>query len=94
MVAALLTETGLSLLDLPHLTDRQIHALYYHPRDREGKVVPSRAVDLTRLPDRGEVATEEEAARVHFTVGKAFGISREKLEAAWLENHATIPPGV
>lgn len=77
--------------DLAELTDRQIFDLYYHPRDREGKVITSH---INQLPGEDEPLTVEQAARIHFGVGAGLGIPREKLEAAWLEKHAEIPEGV
>lgn len=95
-VAALLTETTLTLPDLASLTDRQIWHLYYHPRDRDGRVVPGRAaaVGAEVFPGKGEVASELDAARNHFRLGKALGVPRAELERSWLAKHDTIPEGV
>lgn len=93
MIAALLTESTLTLPDLADLTDRQIHCLYYHPRDAEGRVEPQQAT-AQQAPSRDEVRSIEEAARIHFSQGAYFGISREKLEEAWLAKYDSIPEGV
>jgi hypothetical protein len=89
-VAGLLTESSLTLPDLAELTERQLFGLYYHPRDREGKPVQQAG----QWPDADEVTSEEQAARIHFAAGAAFGIGREELERVWLEKHASIPEGV
>lgn len=93
MIAALLTESSLTLPDLARLTDRQIFHLYYHPRDKEGKVVP-KTITISQAPSRDEVTSVRQAAEIHFSIGANLGISREELELAWLAKHPTIPEGV
>ena len=60
------------------LTDRQIQALYFHPRDRDGQVDLHRHV----VPGATDRVSPQEAERAFRAMASALGVPPEKVDQA------------
>jgi hypothetical protein len=74
---------NLSMEQIARLTDRQIFALYFAARDKDGAVLPPAQ---EAAPEGGPVTFEQ-----YMQVGRAFGVSDEKLIAEWRAKRGEVP---
>lgn len=70
--------------EIARLTDRQISELYFHPRDKHGRLV-----EQVELPgeDEGEQLSLEQQRTLLFSVGRAMGVPEAQLQKAWEDKH-------
>lgn len=88
MIATLLREPfNLSLDQVARLTDRQIHHLYFHPTDADGRPKPP----PRKVPDRP--LTPEEERALFFGMGASLGIKPEQLQREWDLKRGQPTPG-
>lgn len=84
---ATLLESGLTIGGIAELTDRQIADLYFHRRDKDGRL-ERRLDEPEELPP---LSPMESARRDLLLVGAILHISREELEATWAEKYGDEP---
>src|SRR5271165_735655 len=94
IIAALLGEPWCLTLDrVARLTDRQIHQLYFHPRDKYGAIVPPmrslgpNAPGKDKIVEKGSLEDQQD----YFMNARAWGMSRQSAEAQWLEKRGPLP---
>jgi hypothetical protein len=89
---ARLIDRGMSHAQVARLTDRQIAAHCFPPRDEQNRIVPplpdSPAAGCVP-PGLGEIEEEKYAL---FTVGRQVGVAYATLCGEWKKRHPDVPP--